>query len=70
MEPWGDTICIYLLCGTVPPHVSSHQEKLHLLCPVRALKAYVHRSLGWRSSRSSLPEFCNTPKLGLTTQDF
>ena len=33
-----------------PPHVSADQAKLHLLCPVRALEAYVHRTSGWRKS--------------------
>ncbi|XDV34775.1 hypothetical protein PO909_004902, partial [Leuciscus waleckii] len=33
-----------------PPHVSADQAKLHLLCPVWALEAYVHRTSGWRKS--------------------
>lgn len=33
-----------------PPHVSADQEKLHLICPVWTLGAYVRRSLCWRKS--------------------
>ena len=33
-----------------PPHESAEQERLHLLCPVRALRTYVHRSSSWRNS--------------------
>ncbi|XP_051756294.1 uncharacterized protein LOC127516053 [Ctenopharyngodon idella] len=33
-----------------PPFGNSDQEKLNLLCPVRALDAYVHRAALWRKS--------------------
>ncbi len=33
-----------------PPFASSEDERLHLLCPVRALKLYVDRSKDWRKS--------------------
>ncbi len=33
-----------------PPFASSEDERLHLLCPVRALKLYVDRSKVWRKS--------------------
>ncbi len=33
-----------------PPFASSENERLHLLCPVRALKLYVDRSKVWRKS--------------------
>ncbi|KAK2866765.1 hypothetical protein Q7C36_002821, partial [Tachysurus vachellii] len=33
-----------------PPHESAEQGRLHLLCPVRALRTYVHRSSSWRNS--------------------
>jgi len=33
-----------------PPFRTSDQERLNLLCPVRALDAYVHRSALWRKS--------------------
>ncbi len=33
-----------------PPFASSEDEKVHLLCPVRALKLYVDRSKVWRKS--------------------
>ncbi|KAK3554923.1 hypothetical protein QTP86_001512 [Hemibagrus guttatus] len=32
------------------PYESAEQERLHLLCPVRALKNYVQRSGSWRKS--------------------
>ncbi len=31
-----------------PPFASSEDEKLHMLCPVRALKLYVDRTKVWR----------------------
>ncbi len=37
-----------------PPFASSEDEKLHMLCPVRALKLYVDRSKGWRKSSQLL----------------
>ncbi len=33
-----------------PPFASSEDERLHLLCPVRALKLYVDHYKGWRKS--------------------
>ncbi len=33
-----------------PPFASSEDERLHMLCPVRALKLYVDRSKVWRNS--------------------
>ncbi len=33
-----------------PPFASSEDERLHLLCPIRALKLYVDRSKVWRKS--------------------
>ncbi len=33
-----------------PPFASSEDEKLHMLCPVRALKLYVDHSKVWRKS--------------------
>ncbi len=33
-----------------PPFASSEDERLHMLCPVRALKLYVDRSKVWRKS--------------------
>ncbi len=37
-----------------PPFASSEDEKLHMLCPVRALKLYVDRSKVWRKSSQIL----------------
>ncbi len=37
-----------------PPFVSSEDEKLHMLCPVRALKLYVDHSKVWRKSSQLL----------------
>ncbi len=37
-----------------PPFASSKDEKLHMLCPVRALKLYVDRSKVWRKSSQLL----------------
>ncbi len=37
-----------------PPFASSEDEKLHMLCPVRALKLYVDRSKVWRKSSQML----------------
>ncbi len=33
-----------------PPFTTPEQERLHLLCPVRALQIYVHRTSQWRKS--------------------
>ncbi len=37
-----------------PPFASSEDEKLHMLCPVRALKLYVDHSKVWRKSSQLL----------------
>ncbi len=37
-----------------PPFASSMDERLHMLCPVRALKLYVDRSKVWRKSSQLL----------------
>jgi len=37
-----------------PPFLMSDQEKLNLLCPLRALGAYVHRVALWRKSEQLL----------------
>ncbi|XDV39759.1 hypothetical protein PO909_008949 [Leuciscus waleckii] len=47
-----------------PPFTSSDQEKLNLLCPVRALDTYVHRSSPWRKSDQLFVCF-GSPKKGL-----
>ncbi len=33
-----------------PPFTTPEQERLHLLCPVRALQIYVHRTSQWHKS--------------------
>ncbi len=33
-----------------PPFTTQEQERLHLLCPVRALQIYVHRTSQWHKS--------------------
>ncbi len=54
-----------------PPFASSEDEKLHMLCPVRALKLYVDRSKVWRKSSQLLVCF-GAGRRGLATskQDF
>ncbi len=37
-----------------PPFASSEDEKLHMLCPVRALKLYLDRTKVWRKSSQLL----------------
>jgi len=37
-----------------PPHATKEQESLQLLCPVRVLMIYVHRSDQWRKSSKLL----------------
>ncbi len=49
-----------------PPFASSEDEKLHMLCPVRALKLYVDRSKGWRKSSQLLMCF-GAGRRGLAT---
>ncbi len=33
-----------------PPFTTPEQERLHLLCPIRALQIYIHRTSQWRKS--------------------
>jgi hypothetical protein len=47
-----------------PPHVSAEEERLHLLCPVRALRVYLERSSSWRRSDQLLVCF-GSPRKGL-----
>ncbi len=49
-----------------PPFSSSEDEKLHMLCPVRALKLYVDRSKVWRKSSQLLVCF-GAGRRGLAT---
>ncbi len=49
-----------------PPFASSEDERLHLLCPVRALKLYVDHSKGWRKSPQLLVCF-GAGRRGLAT---
>ncbi len=49
-----------------PPFASSEDERLHLLCPVRALKLYVDRSKVWRKSSQLLVCF-GAGRRGLAT---
>ncbi len=49
-----------------PPFASSEDEKLHMLCPVRALKLYVDRSKIWRKSSQLLVCF-GAGRRGLAT---
>ncbi len=49
-----------------PPFASSEDERLHLLCPVRALKLYVDRSKVWRKSPQLLICF-GAGRCGLAT---
>ncbi|XP_048024136.1 LOW QUALITY PROTEIN: uncharacterized protein LOC125253920 [Megalobrama amblycephala] len=46
-----------------PPFRDSDQERLNLLCPVRALDAYVHRAAPWRKSEQLFICF-GSPKKG------
>ncbi len=50
----------------LPPFASSEDEKLHMLCPVRALKLYVDRSKVWRKSSQLLVCF-GAGRRGLAT---
>ncbi len=47
-----------------PAHVSAEEEKLHLLCPVRALNIFNQKSSHWRRSEQLLVCF-GSPKKGL-----
>ncbi len=49
-----------------PPFASSEDEKLHMLCPVRALKLYVDHSKVWRKSSQLLVCF-GAGRRGLAT---
>ncbi len=49
-----------------PPFASSEDERLHMLCPVRALKLYVDRSKVWRKSSQLLVCF-GAGRRGLAT---
>ncbi len=49
-----------------PPFASSEDERLHMLCPVRALKMYVDRSNIWRKSPQLLVCF-GVGRCGLAT---
>ncbi len=49
-----------------PPFASSEDKKLHMLCPVRALKLYVDRSKVWRKSSQLLVCF-GAGRRGLAT---
>ncbi len=55
-----------------PPFASSEDEKLHMLCPVRALKLYVDHSKVWRKSSQLLVCFrCWPPRAcHIKTEDF
>ena len=46
-----------------PPHVTVNEERLNLLCPVKALKIYIQRSSSWRKSDQLLVCF-GSPKKG------
>ncbi|KAK3511450.1 hypothetical protein QTP70_008896 [Hemibagrus guttatus] len=46
----GHPVILQAFC--LMPHESAEQERLHLHCPVRALKTYVHCSVSWRKSPS------------------
>ncbi len=49
-----------------PPFASSEDERLHMLCPVRALKLYVDHSKVWRKSSQLLVCF-GAGRRGLAT---
>ncbi len=49
-----------------PPFATSEDERLHMLCPVRALKLYVDRSKVWRKSSQLLGCF-GAGRRGLAT---
>ncbi len=49
-----------------PPFASGEDERLHMLCPVRALKIYVDRSSHWRKSPQLLVCF-GAGRRGLAT---
>ncbi|XDV54920.1 hypothetical protein PO909_023109 [Leuciscus waleckii] len=47
-----------------PPHEAAVEERLHRLCPIRALRIYIQRSSSWRKSDQLLVCF-GSPKKGL-----
>jgi hypothetical protein len=47
-----------------PPHGTAEEGRLHLLCPVRALRVYLEKSSQWRKSDQLLVCF-GSPKKGL-----
>ncbi|XDV14070.1 hypothetical protein PO909_002286 [Leuciscus waleckii] len=47
-----------------PPHETAVEERLHRLCPIRALRIYIQRSSSWRKSDQLLVCF-GSPKKGL-----
>ncbi len=49
-----------------PPFASSEDERLHMLCPVRALKLYVDHSKVWRKTSQLLVCF-GVGRRGLAT---
>ncbi len=54
-----------------PPFASSEDEKLHMLCPVRALKLYLDRSKVWRNPPSCWSVWCWPPRACHSeTEDF
>lgn len=46
-----------------PPRVTAEQEKIHVLCPVRALEVNIHKTSCWRKSEQMLVCF-GPPKRG------
>ncbi|KAI2663287.1 Tyrosine recombinase slr0733 [Labeo rohita] len=48
--PFSTINPVVLEAFSPPPFTSPEQERLHLLCPVRALQIYVHRTSQWRKS--------------------
>ncbi len=54
-----------------PPFALSEDERLHMLCPVRALKLYVDRSKVWRKSSQLFVFWCWPPRAcHIETEDF
>ncbi|MGL5643882.1 MAG: hypothetical protein ACRCW3_03885, partial [Metamycoplasmataceae bacterium] len=47
-----------------PPHGTAEEARLHLLCPVRALRIYLEKSVWWRKSDQLMVCF-GSPKKGL-----
>ena len=55
---------VFLQAFHPPPHATAEEARLHLLCPVRALRIYLDRSAHWRKSDQLLVCF-GPPKKGL-----